>query len=87
MFPKRRIWEAKTRSAGLPPTTADPTSHRDRSLKPPTQREVVVTYIIMPSFNSAEREGSLIGRLLAGYGEPELEMAACAMAARLGPLG
>ena len=40
-----------------------------------------MTDTIMPSFNVAEREGSLIGRLLAGYGELELEMAACAMAA------
>jgi hypothetical protein len=40
-----------------------------------------VSDTIMPSFDSAKREGSLIGRLLAGYGELELEMAACAMAA------
>jgi hypothetical protein len=40
-----------------------------------------VTDTVMPSFDSAKREGSLIGRLLAGYGELELEMAACAMAA------
>jgi hypothetical protein len=36
---------------------------------------------IMPCFNIAKREGDLIGRILAGYGELELEMAQCAMAA------
>jgi hypothetical protein len=32
---------------------------------------------IMPCFDRFPKEGDLIGRLLAGYGELELEMCAC----------
>lgn len=32
---------------------------------------------IMPSFNRFPKEGDIIGRILAGYGELELEMCAC----------
>jgi hypothetical protein len=35
---------------------------------------------IMPCFNRFPKEGDIIGRLLAGYGELELEMAACVAA-------
>jgi hypothetical protein len=34
----------------------------------------------MPCFNQFKREGDLVGRLLAGYGELELELAQCVMA-------
>jgi hypothetical protein len=36
---------------------------------------------IMPCFDRFPREGNIIGRLLAGYGELELEMCACVAAA------
>ena len=41
---------------------------------------------IMPGFDRFPKEGDLIGRLLAGYGELELEMCAC-LAATTDDLG
>jgi hypothetical protein len=35
---------------------------------------------IMPAFDRFVEEGNIIGRLLAGYGELELEMCACVAA-------
>jgi hypothetical protein len=37
---------------------------------------------IMPCFDRFPREGSIIGRLLAGYGELELELCRCAIAVK-----
>jgi hypothetical protein len=41
---------------------------------------VAMPETIMPCFNRFPKEGDIIGRLLAGYGELELEMSACVAA-------
>jgi hypothetical protein len=42
---------------------------------------------IMPCFDRFPKEGDLIGRLLAGYGELELEMCACVIGRAFKPDG